>query len=84
LDHSLNVQQIFLTIIERNEKIVKDKTKKRSITFSQDMPLFFGRVAMKYDDYQPPQPARTGATYTIIVAAATNTPITIFFMISPP
>jgi hypothetical protein len=59
-------------------------TKKRSITFLQDMPLFWGRLAMKCDDYQPPQAARTGATYAITVAATTNIPSTIFFIISPP
>jgi hypothetical protein len=74
----------FLTIIERNQEIVKDKTKKRSITFSQDMPLFCGRLAMKCDDYQPPQAASTGTAYAITVAATTNIPNTIFLIISPP
>jgi hypothetical protein len=58
----LNIQPIFFPIIERNEEIVKDKAKKRSTSLLQDMPLFLGRLEMKFDVYQPPQAARVGTT----------------------
>jgi hypothetical protein len=73
-----------LLIIERNKEIVKDKTKKRSITFSQDMPLFSGGQERKFNDYQPPQQARTGATDATSVAAMMSSSNASFFMISPP
>jgi len=62
LDHSLNTYDIFLPIIERNEEIVKVKTKKKKHNLSTGYASFSCRLEMKFDDYQPPNPAKAGTT----------------------
>jgi hypothetical protein len=61
----------------------KIKQKKKHNLFT-GYASFLGRLEMKFDDYQPPQAANTGIAYATTVAATTNIPKTIFFMISPP
>ena len=65
------------------KKLSKIKQKKKHTLFT-GYASFLGRLAMKCDDYQPPQAASTGTAYAITVAATTNIPNTIFLIISPP
>jgi hypothetical protein len=53
---------IFLPIIERNEEIVKVKTKKKKHNLCTGYASFSCWLELKFDDYQPPNPAKAGTT----------------------